>query len=129
VRAGNRASCREIFRVLKILPLSSHCIHSLVMLVVNNKNQFVANSDVYSTKTRNRPNLYLPLSNLSVFQKGPQYSGIEVCNNLPDNIKQLSGNNNQFKKVLLPFLLLHSFYCIDEFFNCRDKQVLNRFYV
>jgi hypothetical protein len=80
------------------------------MFVVNNKNLFVENSELYAIKTRNSLNLRLLLSNLTVFQKGPQYFGIKVYKNFPGNIKQLSGNKNQFKKVLLQFLHLHSFY-------------------
>jgi hypothetical protein len=122
--AGNKDSCRETFKLQKILPLSSQYIYSLVTFVVNNKNQFVANSNVYSARTRTRSNLHLPLSNLSLFQKGPKHFGIKVYNNLPDNIKQLSGNKNQFKKVLLQFLHLHSFHSIDEFLIIETKQML-----
>jgi hypothetical protein len=120
--AGNRDSCRKIFKLLNILPLSSQYIYSLVMFVVNNKNLFVENSELYATKTRNSLNLHLPLSNLTVFQC-LQYFAIKVYNSLPGNIKQLSGNKNQFKKVLLQFLHSHSFYDIGEFFKYRDKEI------
>jgi hypothetical protein len=86
------------------------------MFVVNNIDLFVINVDKYTTVTRNSSNLYFPLSNQTIFQKGPQYFGVKVNNNLPGNIKQLSSNKNQFKKALLPFLYLHSFYSIEEFF-------------
>jgi hypothetical protein len=112
--------------MLKILPLSSQYIYiyiySLVRFVVNNKNLSSENSELYATKTRNNSNLHLPSSNLTVFQKGPEYFGIKVYNSLPGNIIQLSGNKNQFKKVLLQFLYSHSFYNIDNFFNYRDKE-------
>jgi hypothetical protein len=121
--AGNRDSCRKIFKLLKILPLSSQYIYSLVMFVVKNKNLFVENSELYATKTRNSSNLHLPLSNLTVFQKGLLYFGIKVYNSLPGNIKQLSRNKNKFKKVLLQFLHSQSFYDIGEFFNYRDKGI------
>jgi hypothetical protein len=91
------------------------------MFVVDNKELFVENVDLYATKTRNSSNLNVPLSNLTVFQKGPQYFGIKAYNNLPDNIKLLSWNKNQFKKALLQVLHLHSFYDIGEFFNYRDR--------
>jgi hypothetical protein len=38
-----------------------------------------------------------------------------------DNIKQLSGNKNQFKKAVLQFLHLYSFYSMEEFFKYKDK--------
>ena len=51
--AENNDSCIEFFRLLKILPLSAPYIYSLLMFVVNNKNLFMANADLYSIKTRN----------------------------------------------------------------------------
>jgi hypothetical protein len=91
------------------------------MSVVNNMDLFVINFDKYTTVTRNSSNLYLPLSDLTIFQKGSQYMGIKVYNSLPHNMKQLSGNKNQFKKELLQFLHLHSFHSIEEFFKYKDK--------
>jgi hypothetical protein len=38
---GCRKSCRELFKELKILPLSSQYIFSLLLLTVNNKDYFV----------------------------------------------------------------------------------------
>jgi hypothetical protein len=91
------------------------------MFVVNNMDLFVINFDKYTTVTRNSSNLHFPLSNLTIFQKGSQYVGIKVYNSLPHNMKQLSGNKNQFKKELLQFLHLHSFYSIEECFKYKDK--------
>jgi hypothetical protein len=123
VGAGSRDSCRKFFKLLKILPLFSQYIYSLVMFVVDNKELFVENLDLYATKTRNSSNLHVPFSNLTVFQKGPQYFGIKVYNSLPDNIKLLSGNKNQFKKVLLQFHHSQSFYDIGEFLNYSDRVI------
>jgi len=41
---GYRETCRELFKELKILTLSSQYIFSLLLFVVNNKNYFVSNS-------------------------------------------------------------------------------------
>jgi hypothetical protein len=92
---------------------------SVVMFVVNNWEMFTNISDTYSITTRNSSNLYLPSANLSIYQKGTQYIGIKIFNNLPINIKQLYGNINLFKKTLLQFLYLHSFYSIDEFLKYK----------
>ena len=75
------------------------------------------NSELYDIKTRNHKNLSQPQTNLSVFQRGPHYAGIKICNNLPTQIKLLSGNFNQFKKPLKDFLQLHSFYTLAEYLN------------
>jgi hypothetical protein len=91
------------------------------MFVVNNMELFAENPELYATVTRNSSNLYFPISNLTIFQKGPQYFGMKVYNSFPSNIKQFSSNKKQFKKALLQFLHLHLFYDIEEFFNYRDK--------
>jgi len=57
-----RDSCREFFKILQILPLSSQYIFSLAMLVVNNKGIFMENSELYNIRTRNNSSLYQPLS-------------------------------------------------------------------
>jgi hypothetical protein len=93
------------------------------MIVVNNMDLFVINFDKYTTVTKDSSNLYFPLSNLTIFQKGPQYFGVKVYNNLPGSIKQLSSDKNQFRKALLQFLYLHSFYSIEEFFKRKDKYI------
>ena len=89
------------------------------MFVVNNWEMFTKNSDTYSIMTRNISNLYFPSAKLSIYQNGTQFIGIKLFNNLPINIKQLYGNINLFKKTLLQFLYLHSFYSIDEFFKYK----------
>ena len=68
--ARNNDSCREFFKILKILPLSAQYIYSLLMFVVNNRNLFLDNEELYTIKTRNSYNLHPPLSHLTKYQKG-----------------------------------------------------------
>jgi IS1 family transposase len=51
-------SCRQIFKLLKLLPLQSQYILSLVIFMVNIKNQFKVNSEIHSINTRNNSNLF-----------------------------------------------------------------------
>jgi hypothetical protein len=60
-------------------------------------------------------NLYLPVTNLKIYQKGPEFMDIKVYNNLPGNIKLLSNNKKVFRKSLLLFLQFRSFYSVEEF--------------
>ena len=78
-----RDSCRETFKQLRILPLQSQYIISLLIFVVDNENLFHVNSEIHSINTRQNFNLYQPQANLTLYQKGPYYSGIKVFNNLP----------------------------------------------
>ena len=62
-------SCRNLFRKLKILPLMSQYILSLMMSIIKNKNQFTENSQIHSIKTRQHTDLHQPTSNLTGYQQ------------------------------------------------------------
>jgi hypothetical protein len=55
-------------------------------------------------------------------QKGVNYSGIRIFNNLPQSIRGLSSDGINFKQALKKFLLLGSFYSLNEYYewNMRD---------
>ena len=53
-------SCRELFKELKILPLSSQYILSLLLFVVSNRDYFVSNGVYHNINTRQRNDLHLP---------------------------------------------------------------------
>jgi len=114
MNAGNRVSCCELFKKLNILPLHSQYILSLLLFVVQNIEQFTSNSEVHSTNTRHRSDLYPPSIKLTKYQKAIYYSGIKFSSHLPQNIKNLSWNVKKFKVALKRFLLMGSFYTLDE---------------
>jgi hypothetical protein len=74
---GNRVLCRNLFKKLQILPLTSQYMLSLLMFVVQNKNLFLTNNENHNLETRQRNNLYLPQANLTIYQKGAYHSGIK----------------------------------------------------
>jgi hypothetical protein len=45
-----RDSCRNLFRKLKILPLASQNILSLMLFMVKNRSEFVENSEIHRKK-------------------------------------------------------------------------------
>jgi hypothetical protein len=98
VGATNRDSCKKNLDHYKFChyPLYIY-IYILGKYIVKSFELFVLNSDRNISVTRNSMNLYLPIANLSVFQKGPEFLGIKVYNNLPGSIKQLSDNKRKFK--------------------------------
>ena len=73
---GNRVSCRNLFKKLHILPLTSQYMLSLLIFVVQNENLFLTNNKNHNLDTRQRNNLHLPPGNLTIYQKGGYYSGI-----------------------------------------------------
>jgi hypothetical protein len=114
---GYRVSCRDLFKKFQILPLTSQYILSLLMFVIQNRNFFLTNNENHNLDTRQRNNLHLPQSNLTIYQKGAYYSGIKIFNKLPLEIKNTAGNQKKFKTALKKFLLNHSFYTIEEYFD------------
>jgi hypothetical protein len=73
---------------LKILPLSSQYIFSILFFVVNNWGCFTPNSTYHNNNnTRQRNDLHLPQLTLAVYQKVVYYSGIKIFNDLPKALK------------------------------------------
>jgi len=62
-----RVSLRNLLRKLKILPLVSQDILTLMLFVIKNKNQFIANSEIYSVDARQHTNFHQPTSNLTKY--------------------------------------------------------------
>jgi hypothetical protein len=88
---GNRVSCRNLFKKLQILPLTSQYMLPLLMFVVKNKNLFSTSTENYNIDTRQRNKLGLPQANLTIYQNGAYYSGLKIFNNLPLEIKNVTG--------------------------------------
>lgn len=111
---GNRVPCRNLFKKLQILPLTSQYMLSLLLFVVQNKNLLLTNNENHNLDTRQRNNLYLPQANLTIYQRGAYYSGIKMFNNLSLEIKNVAGNQKKFKIGPKKVLHTYSFYAIEE---------------
>jgi len=110
MNARNRYSCHQLFKNLKILPLKSQYIVSLLLFVAENRDLYESNSEIHNINTRSSSDLHTATANLTTFQKGPFYFGIQVFNHLATSIKKTSHNINQFRSVLKSFLIINSFY-------------------
>jgi hypothetical protein len=112
----NRVSCRDYFKQLKILPLQSQYVFSILMFVANNINYYNFCSDIHDIKTRHTKDLYQPSSS-SVFNNGTFNMSIKIFNKLLTEIKVLIHDTKEFKKRLKVFLDSNSFYTIQEYQN------------
>ena len=65
--SGYMESYRKLFKELKILPLSSQYIFSLLLFVVNNRDYFVSNSVYHDHNTGQRNDLHLPKLTLVMY--------------------------------------------------------------
>ena len=92
---GNRVSCRNLFKKLEILTLMSQYILSLLMFVVQMKKYFLTDNESHNMDTRQRNDLHLPQANLTIYQRGAQYLGIKIFNNLPLEIKIVADNQKK----------------------------------
>jgi hypothetical protein len=117
MNSRKNASCRQLFKTLNILPIQSQYIFSIFLFLTKNKDQFLSNSQIHQINTRQIPNLYVPTANLVIYQKGVYYSGIKIYDHLLTAIKNLSDDKNKFRLALKRYLLLNSFYTIEEYFN------------
>ena len=54
---------------------------------------------------------------LTSVQKGVLFSGSKIHNHFPSNIKVLSDDAKPFKSALKKYLIEHSFYSLDEFYQ------------
>ena len=103
-KSNSRASCRQLFKQLEILPLQSQYIFSTLLFVIKNKNLFATNQNFQTINTRYNSDLHLPTCNLTLYQKGAYFSGIKLFNHLPQTLKCLSVDIKAFKLSLLRFL-------------------------
>jgi hypothetical protein len=134
---GNSTDSKKVFYIQKkiirimagtkrrasILPLASEFLLSL-SFVMDNKETFQTNSNIYNISTRYRHNLHVPNTNLSKYQKEVYYFGIKLFNNLPPTIKSMNHNIKKIKPALKEYRLSHSFYSIEEFTLTKNSQLL-----
>jgi len=112
-------SCRNLFRSLEILPLVSQYILSLMLFVVKNKNFFPLNSENHAKSTRTFNNFYQPITKLAIYERAVHYVGIKIFSNLPPYLKDISNDVREFENCLKRFLIIHSFYSIEEYLQYK----------
>jgi hypothetical protein len=124
MEAKPKDSCKEMFSKLGILILDSQYIFSIIMFVVKHKDLFTINMDLHKINTCQKSDLHVPLVSLTKVQKGVYYSGITLFNSLPRNIKQVAHDIDKFKHKLKKFLIVNSFYSVDEYFDWKINLIL-----
>ena len=103
-KSMNRDSCRQLFTRLEILPLQSQYTFSVLLFVAKNKDLYITNQEIHNITKRSYINLHPLVCNLTVFQKGAYYSGIQLFNHLLLKIKSITIEIKLFKPALKRFL-------------------------
>jgi hypothetical protein len=94
----NRNSRRDYLKKkIKILPLQSKCLLSILMFVVQNMNWCKSNTEVHTNNTRHSIDLYIPSPKLT-YQRGTFCMGVRISNSLLFEIKSLTNNVNSSKQ-------------------------------
>jgi len=106
---------------LEILPLSSKCILSLLLFMINNRSQFTVNFELYHIDNRQYANFHQPSMNLAKYWREVYCLRVKVFNILLSYIKIESVNPKKFKSILQKFLYENSFYSLDEYFELQKK--------
>jgi hypothetical protein len=109
---------------MKILPLCSHYMYSLMLHTVNNIQLFTKNTEVHNIDTRQNINFFLQSTSFTKVQKGAHYSGIKNYNHLPRELKQLSNDQKSFGFALKNCLYANPFYSLKEYFNYKCNHIL-----
>ena len=88
---GPRASCRNLYKKLNILPVPCQYILPLMLFVIENQQDFLTNTYVHGLDTRNKNHLYLPTISLTCVQWGVLCSGAKTFNSLPKTYRNIKG--------------------------------------
>ena len=117
----SKDSCGKLFFNLEILTLPSQYIISLLLFMIRNKNQFLVNSEIYHSDTRQQANFHQPSVNVAKYQKEVYCLGVKVFNMPPSYTKTELDNPKKFKVVLQKFLYKNSFYSLDKYFELQKS--------
>lgn len=114
-----RDSCRDAFKLLRILTVPSLYIMEVIMYAVQkNLPRF---SHIHQHSTRRTQDFKLPAHRLALFQKKPSYAGARYFNALPKCLK--NSPPTMLKKKLKEWFIDKAFYTIDEFlFRNYDRN-------
>lgn len=106
-------SCRPAFTSLEILTVVALYILETILYV--DKLNLPRHKDLHDYNTRHGSKFALPAHRTSMWEKKPSYTGCKMRNNLPDHMKNLTGN--KLHQELKKWLIQRPFYSLTEFYN------------
>jgi hypothetical protein len=115
VGCNSHESCRDYFREMRILPLKSQYIYSMMMFAVKNNDIFYRNNDYHDIRTRQHTNMHMNQVNSTKYGKGVHHMIVKIFNRLPLNIKAITNNPKIFKLKIKEFILTKIFYTLEEY--------------
>jgi hypothetical protein len=111
-------TCRDLFKNLKILPFYSQDILSPLLFVVDNRSMYILNSDIHNINTRQKLNIHTNIHQKYLYIKKEFTPSASKCSVISLKVsKKATDNIKQFRTALKHYLLTHSFYSLDKYFN------------
>jgi hypothetical protein len=111
-----RTSCRDIFRELQIVVVTSLYILEVLSYSKKHKIYTTTNSDLYEYDTRRKDNLYMQSYNTLICEKGVVKMAVKLHNKLPMGLRK-ENVERKFKHRLKRYLLEHPYYTLQEFLS------------
>jgi hypothetical protein len=113
-KVNQNTSCRNLFRMLGILPLPCIYISEMVCWIKYCRGKIEYNSDIHDFDTRHKTDLHLLTCRTNMAKYNGTNMGIILYNRLPDCINELD-MKHKFKNRVKKFLLQHVFYLVEEY--------------
>ena len=113
---NRRSSCRELFKLLNILPVPCVYIMETVCYIKRNNKGLKQNSAIHDYKTRYRLDFQTQYCRTNMLKKSVNNLGTKLYNRLPNHLKKLE-DLKPFKKQVKAFLLQQSFYSVEEYLS------------
>ena len=117
-RMGIIDSCRDIFRINRLLTLSAIYVYECILFVKRQFHYFENYIPRYRYNKTFPLNFDFPAHRLVYYERGPFYSCIKLYNSIPSEIKE-AANLQTFKNKLYNFLCEVEPYSVAEFLGFR----------
>jgi hypothetical protein len=114
--AGRRASCKNLFKNLNILPSPCLYISEVVCCVKTNMEKMKYNGEIHDQYTHQKLDLHTKFCRTTLLKNSGANVGKILYNKLPNTIRRLD-KIQEFKRRLKYFLLQHTFCSVDEYMS------------
>jgi len=118
VMAGvnSRTSCRQLFKELNILTLSSLYTLEVTCFLKSYCQSLELNANVHNHDMQRKMDIHIKSHRTNLHKNSVINMGSIIYNKLLDHLKEID-SFKVFKRKLKLFLLLHNFYSVEEFLS------------
>jgi hypothetical protein len=109
-----QTSCRDLFRLLGILPLPCLYIYEMACWMKYHQDKPDCNIDIHKHHTRHKTDFHIQITRTNIAKSNGTNMGITLYNKLPRYLKKIV-KIHKFKRSLKQFLLQHVFYSVKEY--------------